>query len=161
MLEQCGRPNARVTVLENPRVSGFEHACSLMPEIVERWAHFDLLLFLPDADGQDRTPLFDHLESKARDKLICCAAVQEVEAWLLAGHVGRLGRPWPEVRFDISVKENVFEPFLRQFGDTRLPGGGRDRLMRETLANYQGLLNRCPELAALQARVCAAFSSNL
>jgi hypothetical protein len=41
---------------------------------------------------------------------------------------------------------------------TRRPGGGRDMLMKETLANYQGLLERCPELAELEKRICEALS---
>jgi len=77
-----------------------------------------------------------------------------VEVWLLAGHVTKLGRPWSEVRADTSVKESVFAPFLSQFGDPRRASGGRDLLMKETLANYQGLLERCPELAELRNRVC-------
>jgi hypothetical protein len=133
-----------------------------MPGIVEKYAHLDLLLFLVDADGHDRSPLFGRLESGAARqgvRLICCAAVQEIEVWLLAGHTGKLGRTWSEVRTDTSVKENVFVPFLRRFGNDRRPGGGRDLLMRETLINYQGLLDRCPELAELQEKVCDALAS--
>jgi hypothetical protein len=132
-----------------------------MPGIVERYAHFDLLLFLVDADGHDRTPVFGRLEASAAAqgvRLICCAAVQEIEAWLLAGHVDKLNRPWSEVRMETSVKENVFLPFLREFGDPRRASGGRDTLMKETLANYQGLLDRCPELADLRNRICESLS---
>jgi hypothetical protein len=163
LLRECGKANARVTVLPNPKVSGFEHACGAMPTIVERYKHFDLLLFLPDADGKHRSRLdvFAGLESKLGPKLICCAAVEEVEAWLLAGHVAKLGRPWSEIRADVSVKENVFIPFLRERGNPRQPGGGREILMQETLANYRGLLERCPELAELQRRVCEALDQSV
>lgn len=78
--------------------------------------------------------------------------------WLLAGHTAKLNRPWSEVRRDASVKENVFTPFLRQYGDPRRPGGGRDLLMAETLQNYQGLLERCPELARLRDRICESLA---
>ena len=134
ILEDCGKVNARVTVLTNPRVWGFEHACGRIPAIVERYAHFDLLLFLPDADGDDRSALFERLESEAARQhvaLICCAAKEEVEVWLLAGHVAKLGRPWSEVRADKSVKEVVFAPFLSQYGDSRRASGGRDLLMKD------------------------------
>jgi len=151
MLRECGKGNAKVEVLTNPKVSGFEHACSRLPEVVEAYRHFDLLLFLPDADGKDRTQLFRQLEMQ--HGLICCAAIEEVEAWLLAGHVDKLARPWLAVRADASVKENVFVPFLSEYGDSQAPGRGRERLMRETLANYRGLLDRCPELAELQRRI--------
>jgi hypothetical protein len=114
----------------------------------------------PDADGRDRSAQFRHLESEAAKqgvKLICCAAKEEIEAWLLASHVAR--QEWPKVRADVSVKENVFAPFLRQHGDETSPDGGREFLMKETLANYQGLLKRCPELAELQDRICRSLSA--
>jgi hypothetical protein len=157
MLAECGKGNAKVDVLANPKAAGFEHAKALLPQIVERYTHYDLLLFLPDADGNDRSPAFTGLEREAAVAgvtLLCCAAVQEVEVWLLAGHPQKIGQPWHEVREDVSVKENVFEPFLEQYGDPRRPGGGRDLLMKEGLRNYDGVLQRCPELATLQARIC-------
>ena len=157
LLRECGKPNANVSVLTNPRIYGFEHACGLMHEIVESYPHLDLLLFLPDADGKDRSGRFARLESEHGPKLICCAAEQEVEAWLLAGHVAKLGKPWSDVRADVSVKENTFVPFLRKHGDSHQPGGGREALMNETLRNYRGLLERCPELARLQEKICEAL----
>lgn len=157
MLAECGRPRAKIQVLTNPKAAGYEHAKGLLRnEIIERYAHFDLLLFLPDADGKDRSGEFADLENLAQQQgvvLFCCAAVEEVEAWLLAGHVEKLGRGWSEVRSDVSVKKAVFQPFLGEFGDLRMPGGGRDVLMQETLRSYAGLLARCPELSDLQARI--------
>lgn len=161
LMEACGKPNAKVIVLTNPRAQGYEHVRELIRgEIVERYAHFDLLLFLPDADGKDRADAFRAMEQGALNRgvrLLCCAAVQEVEAWLLAGHVNKLDRPWSEVRQDVSVKERVFEGFLAQHGDPRRAGGGRDLLMEETLRNYGGLIQRCPELAELQERIASAI----
>ena len=60
---------------------------ALLPDIFERYRHLDLLLFLPDQDCRDRAAEFANLEEQAAAagaKLITCAAVQEVEAWLLA-----------------------------------------------------------------------------
>jgi hypothetical protein len=162
IVAECGRPNAKITVLTNPKASGFAHIKALMPEIAERYAHFDLLTFLPDADGKDRSAEFEHIEQKAHAKgarVICCAAVQEVETWLLAGHADKLGIAWSKVREDVSVKERVFEPFLQQYGDARRPAGGRDLLMSEALTNYNGILKRCPELVELQRRVCDVLQS--
>jgi hypothetical protein len=162
ILEECGKANAKVIVLSNPKVAGIDHARGLMLEIVESYAHFDLLLFLVDADGKDRSSRFSNLESEATKRgvsLICCAAQQEVEVWLLAGHVAKLDLPWNEVRADVSVKENVFAPFLRTYGDSHRAGGGRDLLMKETLNNYQGLLKRCPELAELRDRICRSLAA--
>lgn len=159
LLRECGRNNANVTVWPNLKVRGFERVSGHLPVIIDRYRHFDLLLFLPDADGNHvgRGALFARLEANHGRKLICCAAVEEVEAWLLAGHTDKLDRPWPTVRADTSVKENFFAPFLRQYGNRR-PGGGREELMRETLTNLDGLLARCQELRDLRTRICAALA---
>ncbi len=93
------------------------------------------------------------LENRFAPKLLCCAAVEELETWLLAGHVEKLRRPWAQVRSDISVKENVFLPFLKEFGDSRRPGSGREELMGATLDNLSGLFARCPELEKLRDRI--------
>lgn|GEM_PF-796512 len=157
MLDACGKPHARVTVLTNPRARGYAHSKQVLVEqAFDRYAHYDLLLFLPDAEGKDRSAEFDELERKAGEKgvrLLCCAARQEVEVWLLAGHVEKLGCRWQDVVGDNSVKENVFEPFLARHGDPRQAGGGRDILMKETLRNFDGLLQRCPELGQLRERI--------
>jgi hypothetical protein len=128
----------------------------LVEQILDRYCHLDLLLFLPDADGKDRSGEFKRLEEQAREKsvkLLCCADIQEVEAWLLAGHLDKLSTNWHNIRADISVKEDIFAPFLAQYGDPHRAGGGRDLLMNQTLQNYDGLLQRCSELAILQERI--------
>jgi len=117
----------------------------------------DLFLFLPDGDGKDRSAEFQSLEQEAEGwgvRLFCCAAVHEVETWLLAGHRDHLeGRRWQDVRDDVSIKENVFIPFLARYGNSKAPGKGRDLLMAKTLSGYGSLLQLCPELAELERRV--------
>jgi hypothetical protein len=85
--------------------------------------------------------------------LLCCAARPEVEVWLLAGHRNKLNCGWKEVTAHPRLKEELFDPFLAQHGDTRCAGGGRDLLMEETLRNYRSLLDLCPELKELEARL--------
>jgi hypothetical protein len=157
MLAQCGKPRAWVKVLDDPRAQGYEHAKALLRAQVLADYHFmDLLLFLPDADGKDRAAEFSALEEEAKRsgvRLLCCAAQEEVEVWPLVGYRDRLGRLWPEVRTDVSVKENVFLPFLAKHGNPKAPGGGREQLMAETLKGYDALLRLCPELAELERRI--------
>lgn len=161
IMEHSGKPNAKVTVLPNPKTDGYEHAKKLLTEqIIDRYSHYDLLLFLPDADGKDRTREFERLEKEARKKqvkLLCCAAREEVEIWLLAGHLDKLNVRWEELRTEVSLKEKYFEPFLNTHGDPRRAGEGRDLLMHATLQNYSGLLQRCPELAELQEKIRMLF----
>jgi len=80
--------------------------------------------------------------------LLTCAAVPEVEAWLLAGHLDQLSLAWTEVRSHPRLKEEVAQPFLDQ-ANLLAPGQGREVLMRQTLRGYRRLLARCPELQVL------------
>jgi hypothetical protein len=161
IFQECGKPNVFVKVLDNPRVQGYENAKDLLiRQILERYRPFDLILFLPDADGRDRSAEFVRLEDEGQRKgvkLICCAAVQEVEVWLLSGHADKLTQDWSKIRDDPRIKETVFEPFLRQHGDPRRVGGGRGELMSEALRNYRGMKDRCPELRQLEDRIRGAI----
>ena len=65
ILRECGRPNADVTVLTNPKVCGYEDAIRQLPAIIDRYSYVDLLLFLVDADGHDRSAAFARLEQIA------------------------------------------------------------------------------------------------
>jgi hypothetical protein len=163
LLEECAKPNAMVTVLANPRAQGYEHAKALLrTQLLDRYRYMNLILFLPDADGKDRSGELRALEAEADGRgvrLLCCAALQEVEVWLLAGYHERLEASWPEVRAEASVKERFFLPFLSVHGDRRRAGGGRDLLMQKTLGNYRSLLALCPELADLENRIRQILSS--
>jgi hypothetical protein len=156
MLAETGKPNARVMILTNPRLNGYDTAVAAIEgELVERYRHFNLWLFMPDADKASN-PALDRLERTVEDKgvcLRCCAARPEVEAWLLAGHHQHLKIRWREVAAHPSLKEEIFDPFLRDHGDPRSAGGGRQALMRITLSNYRSLLDLCPELQQLEERL--------
>lgn len=163
MLAECGKPGAIVSVLTNPRAKGYVHAKALLREqLLDRYRHMDLFLFLPDADGRDRRDEFRDLEAEGERRgvrLLCCAARQEVEVWLLAGHRDKLeDRRWQDVRSDVSVKESVFKPFLAAHGNPKAAGGGRDLLMQEALGSYRSLLGVCEELAELEARIRGALT---
>jgi hypothetical protein len=154
MLAAVDKPRAHVQVLTNPKLGGYAQAVSaIRGQLVERYRHMDRWLFLPDADrAGNLTALEADLATKGVP-LFCCAAQPEVEAWLLAGHRDKLTLSWSNVRHHTRLKEEVFEPFLKAFGDARSPGSGRERLIRQTLANYRGLLAVCPELESLQSRL--------
>jgi hypothetical protein len=159
ILARCGKPKARIDVLDDPRVMGYEHAKKLLrTQLFEQYRFMDLFLFLPDADGKGESRMAElrALEDEASRqgaRLLCCAAQQEVEVWLMAGHRHLLGRPWQEIRSDASVKENIFERFLATHGNPQASGGGREKLMVENLSGYDALLKLCPELAELERRI--------
>lgn len=154
MLDEVGKTNAQTLVLTNPRLTGYDHAVKAIEEdLPERYAFYDLWLFLPDADRAAGAPA---LEARMRTRgipLLCCAARPEVEAWALAGHRDKVPGNWSDLRSHARFKEDVFGPFLANHGDVRAAGGGREKLMRQSLANYRGLLAVCPELAELEQRL--------
>jgi len=155
MLDELGKPNADVVILTNPKVNGYAHAVStIRGDLMDRYGRLPLWLFLPDADRAGDLKRLENELAERNVHLFCCAAQPEVEAWLLAGYRDKLLLPWGDVRQHPRLKEDVFEPFLDQFGDKRSAGGGRKRLVREALANnYRGLLSVCPELAELENRL--------
>jgi len=162
ILQEAGKPRANIKILTDPRVEGDADAkAKLLSEIPENWDHMDLMLLILDADGKDRQPGFARLEEELANrqrpvKLICCAAVQEIETWVLAGHPDKLKANrwgWSEIRAEVSTKEVYFEPFLEQHGDPAVPGRGRKRLIQEALANYTAIKQRCPEIQDLEDRI--------
>ncbi len=172
MLTECGRANAVVRVLPEPKVQGFEHARTMLEQqVVARWHWYDVILFCPDRDGREgRDAELQALEARIGAKLgamvpaprvrvLCCVAIEEVEAWLLAGHADKLTRPWREVRADPAVKEREFQPLVRTMGRSGEPDGGRGVLMRETLQNYASLKAKCPELRELESRLRALMDA--
>jgi hypothetical protein len=114
MMTECGKPNAKVVVLTDPKVQGYNHARQQLPDIIDRYRHFDLILFLVDADGKDRSAVFREMEKASTPNsppLFCAAAVQEVEVWLLAGHTQKLDRPWETCEATFRSKKTSFGPF--------------------------------------------------
>ena len=167
LFEECGRTQANIEVMRSPRTNGYEHAKRLFPDtILDLYSHKHLVLFLPDSDGQDRSAEFVLMEADFEReavaigksiRLICCAAVPEVEAWLLAGHQDKWEADWQwgTMRADRSLKENYFYPFLQKHGqeESRYPDQGRKQLMVAALRNYTGIRQRCPELQTLEDSV--------
>jgi hypothetical protein len=170
LLREAGRPNANIVVLPEPKVRGISHAKQLLEDRIPRdWWHFELILFICDADGSadSRKDEFKRLEKLAMQRtrpvtLVCCAAEQELETWMLSGHPEKLrdlSWRWQEIRAEVSVKERFFQPFLDRFGDPATPSQGRERLMQEALANYTGMKQRCPELQELENRIRAHLAN--
>ena len=159
MLAECGRPNAKVRVLSDPRLSGYVPARQCVRTRFREQNMDDLWLFLPDADRAGGLEELEREASQLRISLICCAANPEVEAWLLAGHREKLLLTWSEVVAHPRLKEDVFVPFLEKHGNARRADFGRNPLMRETLAEYRGLLILCPELQDLERRICGLLNT--
>jgi hypothetical protein len=163
IMRELGKTNARIEVLTNPKLSGFEHAKSQLDAICERYNHYDLILFLPDRDGkQTRDAVLEKITERLQEEgypFIATAAIEEVEAWLLAGHKTSLKRNWVAIRGDAHIKENDFLEFINEYGDDG-PGQGRERLMRKTLRNFSGLCQTCSELRRLTSKIRQLLNQN-
>ena len=157
LLKDAGKPNAKVKLLENPRVGGFEQAVrAIRNELQNRYGFFDLWLFFPDADRATPNAMAN-LEADLQSRgvpLFCCPAKPEVEIYACVAFQATLPGTWKDVRKHPQMKEVVFEPLRMNLRDRR-PGGGREQMIRKSLQNLQRLFQLCPETKLLRDRIAA------
>jgi hypothetical protein len=158
ILEDAGKPNAKVTVLTKPRLEGFDHAVkAIREELPDSYGFWGLWIFMPDAD-RAKPKAMAALESELagkKIKLLCCPAQPEVEIYACVPYRGEMRMGWDAARKDTQFKEDVFLPLLAEHGDNRRAGGGRDLMIGETLKNRSALYQLCPELKDLRDRIAA------
>lgn len=158
VLADIGKPTARVQVLTSPRLTGYDHARqAISGELVDSYGHFDLWLFMPDADRAS-PPAMAGLEQELRDKgitVLCCPAVPEVEIYACVAYRTDVPGGWPAARVNTRMKEQVFEPLRLRFGSPRSAGGGREKMIAASVANMQAMYQFCPELRVLRDRIAA------
>jgi hypothetical protein len=158
IFEDLGR-NARVDVLEDPHLGGVDEAvdAEVVRGIIRDRAMFQLFLLLIDRDCRDREALAAQREAEHPGKLLVCLAIEEVEVWMLALHREALrktsGVHWSEVRQECHPKERYADPLLKAEGWMSKTGRGRVQAMRKLGAQWQGLLQVCPELGELRQRI--------
>ena len=158
VIADAGRPAAKVVVLSNPRVRGYDHAAQVIrDELPGRHRFRDLWLFFPDADkatGDAMRALEEHV-AKQGIPLLCCAAQPEVEIYACVAFRNDIPGSWEEARDHPRMKEEIFKPLLDQHGDLRRAGAGRDLMIDRSLNNLPLLFRLCPELQALRDRIAA------
>ena len=160
VMADAGRPAAKVDVLSNPRVRGYDHAVQVIRgELPGRYRFKDLWLFFPDADkatGDGMRDLEAHVAGKGAT-LLCCAAQPELEIYACAAFRDEIpgSGTWEEARRHPRMKEEIFAPLLASHGDPRRPGAGRDRMIDRSLDNLPLLLRLCPEFQSLRDRIAA------
>ena len=84
LVADAGRPRAAVTVLTNPWLGGYDHALrAVKGELTERYAFWDLWLFMPDADRASPAAMLAlDAELAARQvRLLCCPADSLSPRW--------------------------------------------------------------------------------
>ena len=161
LVADAGKPNAKVKVLDNPRLRGYDHAVrAIREQLPQRYGFFDLWLFFPDADRAG-AEVMDNLEADAAldaqgITLFCCPAQPEVEIYACAAFRNQLRTTWDDARDHPRLKEQVFEPLLSRLGfERRAPGGGRKSMVVRSLQNLPLLYQLCPETRRLRDRIAA------
>lgn len=156
ILEDAGKPQARIMVLPNPRLTGYDHAMSaIREELPQKYGFWDLWIFMPDADRASPEAMAN-LETDVAGKgipLLCCPAQPELEIYACAAYRSEIRGGWQAAREDPRMKEDVFRPLLQKHGDSRRVGEGRDLMMEASLKNLPLLLSLCPELKRLRDRI--------
>lgn len=158
VMTHAGRSAAKVDVLSNPRVRGYDHAVQVIrSELPGRYRFKDLWLFFPDADkatSEAMQALEEHIAEQGIT-LLCCAAQPELEIYACAAFRDEIpgSGTWEEARRHPRMKEEIFAPLLASHGDRRRPGAGRDLMIDRSLDNLPLLLRLCPELRSLRDRI--------
>lgn len=150
------RPKAKVTVLDKPRVRGYDDAVkTLRGDLTAKYGFMDLWLFFPDADKASPDAM-NALEAHLRGRgvtLLCCPAVPEVEIYACAAHRPKTPGAWEEWRSNPRLKETVFEDLLREHGDRTATDGGRHSMMERALSRRRRFFDLFPEIADLRDRI--------
>ena len=156
LMRDVGRRNAKVSVLTQPRVRGYDQAVNaIRNKLTARYRFMDLWLFFPDADrasGDAMRSLETHVAAEGVT-LLCCAAQPEVEIYACAALRNDMQEAWEDVRRLPRMKEEVFAPLLAKHGDPGRPGAGRDLMIARSLGNLPLLFQLCPELRRLRDRI--------
>ena len=151
LFQSVGKPRARVRVCQNPRLRGIDQALNSdrMLEIVERYKGMtDIFILCVDRDGEiGRRHRLDQLESLcgATTVFLAANAWEEIETWVLAGLKLPRDWHWEDVRAEIDVKEEYFEPLVAQRGLSDRPDGGRKPLAEEAARRIDAIRQKCPQ----------------
>lgn len=158
LLQDAGKPNAKVRVLDRPRLRGYDQAVSAIRDTLpQRYRFFDLWLFFPDADRASADAMVN-LETNLFAQgitLFCCRAQPEAEIYACAAFRDQLPGTWADAREHLRLKEEVFEPLRSTLGFQRAPGGGRKWMVEQSLRNLPVLYQLCPETRELRDRIAS------
>lgn len=163
VLADAGKPSAKITVLSNPKLGGYDEAvAAVRNELASRYSFMDLWLFFPDADRANAAAMSDleaHLGRQGVN-LLCCPAEPEVEIYACAAYRTEIDMDWNTVvRTHPQFKERVFKPLLAKHGDARSPGGGRTQMTRRSVNSPNRFFRLCPEVRRLRDRIAGLLTN--
>ena len=149
LFRRLGVRSAQVDICIDPLLGGVTEALKSerISEILEaNQGMYDLFILCVDRDGvTGRRQRLDGLEREFSPNLLAENAWEELETWVLAGLDLLPGWEWQNVRAEINVKEQYFEPLAAQRGLSGTPDGGRKRLGAEASRNIPAIRQKCHE----------------
>ena len=108
----------------------------------------DVFILCVDRDGETgRRQRLDELEALFNPdcRFLAANAWEELETWVLAGLDLSSQWRWADIRAEIHVKEQYFEPLAEQCGLSDAPGGGRKMLAEVAAHNINAIRQKCPD----------------
>lgn len=145
------RSSVHVLICRDPLLGGIGEALKSerIGRIVDKYAGMiDIFVLCIDRDGQTgRRQRLDQLELELgnRQPFLSENAWEEIETWVLAGVRLPNDWQWMDVRAEVHVKEQYFEPYANQRGVADSLGGGRKALAEEASRRIQAIRQKCPE----------------
>jgi hypothetical protein len=151
LFRTIGSPRSSVRVCEAPLLGGVGEALKTtrLWEIVDRYrGETDIFILCVDRDGNvGRRQRLDQIEAEFGNGPAFLAenAWEEIETWVLAGLELPRDWRWTDVRAEVHVKEEYFEPIAALRGLSGAPGRGRKPLGEEASHRVAAVRQKCPE----------------
>ena len=149
LFRHLGVRPVEVEVCQNPLLGGVGNALNLenLDTIFDkRRPMYDLLILCVDRDGEaGRRQRLDEIEAHFGSNFFAVNAWEELETWVLAGLDLPSEWRWADVRAEIHVKEQYFEPLAALRGLANSQGGGRKALAELASRRIPAIRRKCPE----------------
>ena len=155
LFQRLGVRSVQVEICLDPLLGGIGEA--LKPERIseivgENAAMRDIIILCVDRDGvTGRRQRLDDIEAEIQTQFgdsvhfLAENAWEELETWVLAGLDLPRSWRWADVRTEIHVKEQYFEPLAVMRGLAGSTGGGRRALAQEASRRILAIRRKCPE----------------
>ena len=152
LFRDLGKSKAKVRVCQNPLLGGVAEALKFdqIAKIIQRYRGMtDVFILCIDRDGEaGRRQRLDQIEEEFGDDTFIFLgenAWEEVETWVLAGVDLPRDWRWDDIRAEVQVKEEYFEPLAELQGLSDYPGGGRKELAEEASRQIPAIRRKCVE----------------
>lgn len=151
LFRSFGTRRVHVDVCRDPLLGGVGEALKSgrIEEVVRKHRGMtDIFILCIDRDGDaNRRQSLNRLESEFNNgqTFLAANAWEEIETWVLAGLDLPPGWSWRTVRAEVQVKEQYFEPLVRQLNLSDKPGGGRKPLAEEASRRIDAIRQKCRE----------------